>query len=306
MKTMVDLVAMLDESKRRKICVYPVNANRASMLGERCLRKLVYWRTAWDKAIPHSLDLQYIFDEGSHQEEVLLRDLQEAGVRIIEQQRFFEWREYEITGHIDAKVLVEGEAYPLEIKSMSPNVWNQMENLSSLKKFPWTKKYLSQMVIYLLMSNSEVGIFLFKNKSTGRVKQFVVELERFWDLGDELLEKAKRVNECVRKNVLPEAEIDEDDCPNCPFRHLCTPEFKREAMSFEEDPELSKKLERWMELKPLVKEYEALDRELKKTLEGKDRMVVGDFLITGKWVERKMPPQPERVIRFWQRKVVRV
>lgn len=39
-------------------------------------------------------------------------------------------------------------------------------------------------------------------------------------------------------------------------------------------------------LRPAHEEYEEVDRELKARIRGRSRLLVGDRLITGKWIER--------------------
>jgi len=304
---MLDIPKMIDEHKRKKIKIYPCNSNRASLLAEECERKLVYYRTSWDKQTLYDVDLQYIFDEGNLQEQAVIRELQEAGINIVEQQRAFVWKEYQITGHIDAKIGLNGKYYPLEIKSMSPNVWNSINEPQDLKKYPWTRKYIGQLVLYLLMGEAEEGILLLKNKSSGKLKQLVIKLNDYLDLGEELLKKAERINKHVKEGTLPERINDFEICSECSFKHICLPEILNEGgVEIVDNKELEEKLDRLEELKPYYQEYKKLDEEVKKMVEGKENLACGKYLISGKWVERKIPPQPERIIKFWQRKIVKI
>ena len=103
---------------------HPVTSNRASQLGGDCERELVYSRTRWQEAAPPPLDLQILFQEGDKHEREILIELQRAGIQVIEQQCGLAWKEFELTGHIDATVVWEGESIPIDVKSMSDHIWN--------------------------------------------------------------------------------------------------------------------------------------------------------------------------------------
>jgi len=303
----IDVVSQILEAKRRKVRLWPVRSNRASELGHPCLRYLVYLRTAWDKRTLHSPELQMIFDEGNRQEEAVLEDLREAGFQVVEQQRPFEWKEYQITGHIDGKILWEGEAVPFEIKSMSPYIFSEIQSFEDMKnsKHWWVRKYPAQMMLYLLMDEKEYGIFLLKNKSSGQIKQIDVVLD--YEFGEALIKKAEQVNKYVEEKTLPDTAFDIELCPECPFKHLCDVAMNWEkGVEFVEDAELEELLKQWEFLKPFAKEYDQVDKKIKKMVEGKEKLCVGPFLITGKWVEKNMKPQPARTIRFWQKKITRI
>lgn len=313
------LVEKIEEYLKSQATVWPVHSNRASELGHPCLRYLVFLRTRWQDKAPPSPRLLAVFREGQIHEDAILRLLQDAGLTILEQQRPFYWPEYQISGKIDAKLKVDDwlaeklvEKYnlsfngnfliPLEVKSCSSMVFNSIEDYQSLKKskYPWIRKYPAQMVLYLLMDNKEIGLMLFKDKQTGALKEVWIPLD--WELGEELLQKAEAVNRHVAEGTVPEAEWDEDFCPDCPFLHICSVEVKREPLEFAEDPELAEKIKRWWELKPLKAEWERLDKEIKKAVEGKEKMIVGEFLVTGRWKERK--PYTVQGYRYWEKKII--
>ena len=307
------IVERVIEAKKKKIKQYPCHTNRASEMGHPCARYLYYNRTAWqEKALP-DVGLQFVFDIGNVMEELVLQDLREAGFTVLEQQRMFEWKEHQITGHIDGKILIDGTAYPVEIKSVSPFVFNAINSIEDMKKskYLYMRKYPAQMTLYLLMDEKERGVMLFKNKSTGALKEIWVNLD--YELGEALLKKAELVNECVRKGEPPEGiEYDEAVCGECAFKHICLPEVVGKEFEVAEDKELAELLNRWWELKKYVKEYEELDKELKQKLEGK-KIAVGDFLINGKWMTRKVYNVPAEVKaqyaeerQYWKREIIRL
>ena len=120
------------EHAERQIKQYPVHSNRASDLGVPCVRYHVLNRTRWQEKSLHGVGLQMIFNMGNEIEEIVLKELAEAGIKVIEQQRSFEWKEYSITGHIDGKILEGDQVYPLEIKSCSPYVFKSINSINDL------------------------------------------------------------------------------------------------------------------------------------------------------------------------------
>ena len=307
------IVEQVIEAKKKKIKQYPCHTNRASEMGHPCARYLYYNRTAWqEKALP-DVGLQFVFDIGNVMEELVLQDLREAGFTVLEQQRMFEWKEHQITGHIDGKILIDGTAYPVEIKSVSPFVFNAINSIEDMKKskYLYMRKYPAQMTLYLLMDEKERGVMLFKNKSTGALKEIWVNLD--YDLGEELIQKADLVNECVKKGEPPEGiEYDEAVCGECAFRHICLPETIGKELEVVNNEELEEMLQEWWQLKDAVKRYDELDKKIKEMVNGK-KLSVGEFLIDGKMYQRKaynIPPeikeQYAEVKEYWRAKIIKL
>lgn len=297
------IVEKIIENKQRKFHQTPVRSNRASLLGHPCLKYLVLKRLKWEEELLPSRNLQLIFDEGKLHEQQILKEMIDAGLEIIETQRMFEWREFQITGHIDCKVKVNSSVYPVEIKSCSDFVFSKINSAKDLYESDrhYIRMYPAQMTLYLLMDNKEEGIFIFKNKQTGELKEIPMKLD--YSLGENLLQKAEKINDCVKKNEIPEQEIfDEDLCSNCSFRHICLPEIARE--SIEIAPDAAEILDRYFELKPLVKEYHKLDKKIRAMFKEKERVLCGSYLITGKWVKRKAYQVPES--QYWQPKIIKI
>jgi len=293
------LIEKIIEQKQKKIRLRPCHTNRASSLGHICERKLVFDRTRWEEATLYDVGLQFIFDEGNLQEAQVLKDLAEAGWQILEQQRDYEWKQYQITAHLDGKVLIPEQIMlpPLEIKSMNPFTFktiNSAQDILQSKKH-YIRAYASQMQLYLLLSNSERGVFIFKDKSSGQLKEIWMELD--YQAAEDLLKKAERINAFVaNKETPPPIPWDEDICGRCAYAHICLPEAKREAIDLTNDPELEVKLQRRAALDPLRKEYAELDEEIKDLVKEKPRVLCGDFLLTGKWQERSGK-------KFWVTKI---
>jgi CRISPR/Cas system-associated exonuclease Cas4 (RecB family) len=307
------IVEKIIESKERKIKGYPVNSNRASDLGIPCVRYHVLNRTRWQEKSLHDSGLQFVFDMGNEIEEIVLKELAEAGVKVIEQQRSFEWKEYQITGHIDGKIMVDNIVYPvpMEIKSCSPFVFKAINSINDLKngKYGYLRKYPTQLNLYMFMDNKEKGVFLFKDKVSGQIKEIWMDID--YNMGEETLKRAEAINNHVAEGTLPDPINEEMWCDKCPFAHICLPDQIGKEIEID-TTELSTMLDRLEELKPAVKEYDEIDGQVKELVEGREKVLAGSWFITGKYLEKKsydipaeIKAQYEKVTRYWRRKVVK-
>jgi CRISPR/Cas system-associated exonuclease Cas4 (RecB family) len=297
------IVEKVIENKKKNIKNYPCYVNRASQIGDPCLRRLVYERTNYKDKRLHDIGLELIFEEGREQEKIVLKDLKEAGFDIVEQQRAYQWPEFQISGSIDAKIVLDGKAYPLEIKSMSPYIFAAINTMEDFKKYPWTKKYISQIMIYLLLAEEEKGYFILKNKSTGELKEIEVTLD--YTFSEEVVRKAEAINKHIADKTLPDKINDFDICGECPFSHICLPELDMGAgVKIENREELEAKLEERERLQKYSKLYDELDKEIKGQIKEIPALALGKWMITGKWIEKKEYVSPAS--KYWQSKIVRL
>ena len=307
------IVEKILESKEKKIKQHPVNSNRASDLGIPCVRYHVLNRTRWQEKSLHDVGLQQVFDMGNEIEEIVLKELAEAGIKVIEQQRSFEWKEYQITGHCDGKILTDdGKAYPLEIKSSSPYVFKSINSIKDLTngKYGYLRKYPAQLTLYCLMGNHEKGLFLFKDKSSGAIKEIWMPLD--YELGETLLKRAEAINTHLAAGTMPEPINDDMWCEGCPFAHICLPEHIGKEVEID-TTNLSEMLDRLEELKPIVKEYEEIDDQVKETVKGREKILAGNWFVTGKYYDRKsydvpaeIKSQYEKVTQYWKTAIKKV
>lgn len=304
-----DIPSVMDEHKQSKISVWPVRSNRASAMGDPCLRKLVYYRTSWEQMLPHSIDLQYIFDEGNEQETSLTIELQEAlrkkNMQFIGQQQGINIEGTQISGRIDGKIVYNNQYFPTDIKTSSPVIWDNLKCTEDFDKYPWTKKYPAQLLIYMYADNLEGGMFLLKNKSTGKLKQFNLVLSDWLGYVEELLQKDRQIQDHVKNKTLPEKVNDPECCKGCAFEHICGPDLEFKGIEFDDNPEIESKLQRLSELKPLVSEYNKIDRQLKPMVEGRS-FSCGLFLVEGKWITKKLAAQEARETKYWQKSITMV
>jgi CRISPR/Cas system-associated exonuclease Cas4 (RecB family) len=308
------IVEKVYEHKKSQIQQWPVNSNRASSLGHPCTRYLVYERTRWQEKTLHDARLQMIFDQGNDTEERVLKDIKEAGLTVIEQQRAFSWPEYQITGHIDAKVTVDGVVYPIEVKSMSPFSYDKTNSVEDMlnSKYAYMRAYPGQMTLYLLMDNKEKWFFICKNKATGAMKEIPVTLD--YELGESLLKKAEAINLHVAQKTIPEPiEYDENVCSDCGYNHICSPDRVGKEVDVVDDDELAGLLETYARLKPIAKEYDEVDKRIGEIVNGRDKLLIGDWFVTGNWrestrynVPADLKKQYAEKSRYWVKKIQKV
>ena len=298
---MLNVVQKVTEAKTAKIRLYPCHTNRASELGHECERYLYYLRANWKDRALHSSDLEFIFEAGRRIEDEAVDELKEAGWLISEQNRAFEWPKFNLTGHLDLKLSEKGSqtAYPCEVKGLQHYEWqklNTIEDFHNSKK-PWVRKYPAQLFLYLLLSNIEDGFFYIKSKSTHKPKEIWVKLN--WEYTEGLLKKAERINWAVSSNTPPNRiDYNEQICGKCPFAHICLKDIDYgPGTEIIDAEELLGWLKEREELKPLHKKYEDLDEAIKLIVKERPSLIVGNYLIQGKWQERQGK-------KFWISKII--
>jgi CRISPR/Cas system-associated exonuclease Cas4 (RecB family) len=288
----MDLVTSYYNQKAKGIKAFPCHTNRASSLGGACVRELTYERTAWEKAKLPDVDLQCIFDEGNIHEGEVLRTLQEAGIQVIEQQRALEWREHQITGHVDAVVVVDGKPYPVDVKTMSPHIWDSCfprgkgvypwaEVEDKFTQKPWMRKYLGQVIIYCLLKEVDEGLLLCKNKGTGALAQVNIPLD--YGYAESLIRRADTINAHVAAGTLPDRiPWEEDICGNCKYLHVCLPDrVGKDPLVFLEDSTVSALLEERAAVEEHGKEFKRLDERAKEWAKARpeSKISIGNWLV---------------------------
>lgn len=285
----------------------PTHANSASQLAHPCTRYLVLKRDKWGEETLPPLSLQYVFEEGNTHEDAVEDLFKKAGFKIEKSEMYLEWRVYNITGHIDGTVQVDGREYPIEIKSVSTHYFDAIKTFDDIKnhRYWFVKKWAGQLTLYLTMMNKDAGIMVLKNKNNGQIKVLDVALD--YDLAESLVKKAEGINAHVAAGTLPDPiEWDDNLCGRCGFHpHLCMPDIVREGAEIMDDPDLEAELERREELKPLVSEYNQIEDILKKKL-FKRTGFCGSFEIGGKMVPVKGYSKVVPDSEYWKRNIKRL
>jgi len=301
-----------------KIERWPCNNFRASDVHE-CDKYMVHSVLDWGKKSMHDEGLQAMFDRGNDEERIVIRELGELGFQFIHQQTPFEIKnrkgEMMCRGKIDGKILFNGEAIPVEIKSMNVNVFNSLRSLEDFQKKPYHRKYLRQMQLYLFGNNEEAGIFILSDLQ-GHYKIIPVVL----DLGEceRILQRLERNWKHVQAKTYPEPmDYSDKICDRCAYKHLCLPETKRPGARLIDNKELEDKLEKRETLKESVDEYKSIDEEIKDAFREIPQAFVGvNWQITGQWkegmrVDTKALPDDvkkkySKMVKSWVTKILRL
>lgn len=269
----------------------PSSNTRASSIGNECERAIFYDQTVpAAERIPHTPQLQAIFDMGRIAEERGLRVLEDMGAEIVQRERDYLDRERRLSGHTDAKIRLPGwdKATPIELKSLNPYTGDSIKSLRDIKEnhSPWVRKYHAQLQIYLHFDDADLGVFVLWNKSTWWPR--FIDCPRDQPYIDQLLEKAERVKLAVLSNEPPPRHLS-SDCDRCPFLHVCGPDRAfGEGVSIIDNPELEAMIARREELSAAARSFHALDNEIKEMLpEREGELLIGDYAVIRKAQHRK-------------------
>jgi hypothetical protein len=262
------------------------------------MRYLVLGRTSWDQMVPHDEVKQSIFDEGNLHEKAVLRELDEAGIDVIEQQVALDWPDYDITGHIDGMIKSpeDGLLVPLEIKSMSPHAYHRLAHcedlMYELMHGPWYwKNYPTQLLLYCLMKDKPYGVWIFKDKLTGQKVDRVLELEPNLDYAEGILKKAEEINIHLSMGTVPEPIEELTICEDCGFYGYCHPDNIPDGqltMLTELEYYLDLAAELKVKMRPMERELKMVDAEIKARLKDHNAMVMaGKWRLTPKVIQVK-------------------
>jgi hypothetical protein len=283
-------------------------SNWAGDLGFACDRYQVLSRLRPElKPLP-DLGLLKIFRVSGLMEDPNLELMKKAGIKVVEQQRSYAWREKEISGRIDARVDIERLAgrVPLEHKALSPNLFRTVlkhkeEGIPLTKsKLSYLRKYPGQLSAYALMDGSEHGVWFYFDKSSGDYFFWILPLDL--EYAEELVQRAERTNMSVRAGAIPEAQRI-DLCERCEFsKTSCfTGLAGGEGIEMIFDAaEMEEKLRRRADLEAAASEFEDLDEEIKKTFRAREA-IVGEWLIRSKAYEYQRLVVPQELKAQFQK-----
>jgi hypothetical protein len=276
-------------------------SNRASNIGHPCLRFLYFERVCPEKKSLPSVEQIKIFSLGDVYETIARSEIEKAGYKILHYQFPLVNQEYQITGTIDFKILLDGKAFVCEIKSLSPFNWQAINQVEDIKNsdIVYIRNYYYQMQTYLWLTDNDRGILILKNKSNNQNKILLIQKDE--QVIEEVKEKAKKINEYVSKNETPPLCNDIDVCYQCPYFLQCKPDIISQFKLRIERGFITK-IKEWMQAKKVYDEkkerFERLDKELKErvkmTYQPNEIVCVGEqFIITQKEIIRKAYTVPE-------------
>jgi hypothetical protein len=308
---MLNIEKMYDEWLESNIKQYPARSNYISIIGDPCLRKLVYNRTAYEEKTPISIRTKKIFDEGIEQEKYFIPRIRKAlnaqGYDIVCEQKIVEIKKYNLSGRIDGEIVSNNrenkERYPIEFKTCSPHTFDSYNNIEDFDKNSWSKKYAAQLLLYMYITDAETGCFILKNKSNGEIKCIWLNLLDYLGYCETILKKAEEIETHIKNETLPEKYIVYENCRFCDFKHICMPDIDGGEYNIIEDKAIEEKINRYMEIKKIKQEYDKIDRELKIQLNGKNNLIIGNWEIIGKKICKKIPESKTKEIVYWKREI---
>lgn len=265
------------ESKRS---VYPRTHFIASDIVP-CDRYMVYSVLNWRDKKAFESGVVARLDEGNRHEKQMVSELMLMGFNVIQNQMPIEIKnrtgELVCRGKIDGLIQYGRQRFALEIKTMSPNVFNSVNSIEDFYKKPYLRKYLSQIWLYLYGNNLEYGLFMLDNLM-GQWKAVPIELN--YEATEGILQRLERCWEYVKKKEYPDPiPYDSTMCDDCAFAATCLRDVSsKNILDLSADEEFSTMAKRCAELKPLVKEHDAIEKGIKLKLEGVNerKIIMGD------------------------------
>lgn len=322
-----ELAKLADETKSAKIRRIPHQSNWVSELGHPCLLYLTFQRTQWEQAVLHDVDRQYLYDEGNNQEDIIFKDLENMGVKVLERGvpigHDAILRDLKIGGRLDGAINCASISHRLsplapqidwarqrvvvECKAINPAHWEKLVDYDAIMTFPraYVRRWAYQLQMYLFGHNDEAGMFVFKNKISGRLRFVPVTLDL--DTCEMLAQKAKKVNEATEAYGQTKALPDpipwhHDVCPTCPYLHICPNSREIKPTEITLDEELIGLMERREALAVHSRELDAINEEIDGKLE---RFNGQDVLISDRWQVRwKLIAESTRTVSQHYRKQI--
>lgn len=270
-------------------------SNWASELGHPCLRSLYYGRTEGDKGKEFSIYTQGIFHTGNVVEREFYKLFADVGEQMEPKMRIV-GAQVAVKDNCMDKLNISGVSDGLlqfdsgtgkfvsiarvDIKSSNPNIYQQLNTMEDLSRYPWTAKYVAQASIYSFADNLDMACIILVNKTN--IADFKIIM---WKLDfafiESLLNKAEMVNLAVDCNEPPNKINRPDTCGRCDYAHICMPDLQMGTETkLLDDEETLELLERRTELAPYRKEYEQIEKRLEKMLIKGQDIICGKFVIS--------------------------
>lgn len=305
------------ERLRRRNKPVSTPTNRASSIGDACLRKLVLERTKGEEKAPVPDGLLAIFNYGHMIEGPVRRLVEDLGFEVTHAQWSFPKNDFNLSGHIDGMIEhpTEKISFILEIKGINGSDWSKVKTWQDIRDYakPWLAKYFDQAQLYTAMKargawgeDFEVGgiLYVLFNKWTGELRPVFAPLEIV--AAEALLDKSLKIEEHVAAGTLPDYVEDRTECAHCGFYgRACHPTLAFEGSGVQEisDPAVVEALRIVTEEEREWQAYESAWKLLfgpEGKLRGVEIAVVSGgggpgFRVTGKWSPSTSYPVPEDV-----------
>lgn len=304
-----------------------VSANPiASQLGE-CDRQMALNLVCPEVKPPFRLEGVEHMESGNRQEKAVIRDLEDEGWNIVEQQAPFRQRNKAgriiLSGRMEGKIAWQRDGkrilVPFEIKDTSQYMFEALQSESDLMRSQWTRKWFRQIQAYLIGHESEWAILFTSHRGRrnpipiridyAESERILLRCESTVEVADLLIgtphDKLDHELNLIDVPYLEDVSI----CRTCDFfQRVCFPPIKNPLEGdISVKPHLAEKVEKLMELAPAAKEYGSLQRQIEKEAPRGAHVAAGDWLISGRWEEQKTkavepkPAVPAGTRKIWKR-----
>jgi CRISPR/Cas system-associated exonuclease Cas4 (RecB family) len=296
-----EIILRRENELKSKQKVYRQDRPRASSIS-RCDREMYLSITDFVHHPPYDTRIIARFEEGNRQESFILQLLIKNGFTVVEGQIDLSIKDRNervvLTGHIDGKIEWEEKRIPFEVKSMNPNIYEDINTVEDFNKRDWTKRYILQMQSYLFANNEPEGIFIITD-CLGHFKILPVKLD--YDLMEKIIQRCTHVMDCVEKNEPPDFIKDASICRRCwAFGRVCTPPISNEGCEIISDIEIEEQLKLREQSEEARKTYELADKNIKGYFKNKPKAICGDYMVTGELRTRTTKPTEGKTTEYWQ------
>lgn len=303
-----------EERLKKSWETYPNRNPIASDLSD-CRRYMVLRQVAWELRPAPGLEGLQVIEQGRHAEPIMIRQMQDEGWEIVQQQASFELtveregrRVMICRGKIDGRIVVPGtrELLPFDTKDTSDYTLESYDTEHDLYKNEWSRKWLRQAIAYLLGFNLERFLFVLGHRGTRKL--VFVHLWEHAELAEKIMSDCEWTVQTFEKmQANGTATVEKADgelgpyhpdyslCRTCWLRNLaCFPPEPARSKIASVQPTLEPIVERYLELKPLASEYEKVRKDIKQKTEGAPVTVAGHYIVDGQVESRSYKAQPAK------------
>lgn len=307
----------LDEAVRAAfaadIRVRPQHTNRASQAGIECARRLQWHRTRWQNAAAPDVSLERRFFLGRVLEPEIIELLRKAGFAIEQSQRDLTWPQFQLTGHIDGLVTIDGQKLVIDIKTASRFSFEKVRKAGSASDLladrrSYVRGYVTQVALYALLLGLPGGLLFFFDKDSGATHTVPVMLDddAVLEAAEATLKRFQRVNEftAAGQDVPP---FPGSHCKDCPFLGACSPQREfGNVLSILDDEEVEALLEEREANAEAASAFDEADKALKERFSAAGESLIGSWHVTVKETQTTQYDIPKDIRSQYAKKVAQL